>query len=498
MRSGQSNIPDLLKRSAFLSRSGIGMGAAALASLLNGNLAQASPRPEEESKNSSQKVAVAGGTPHFAPRAKQIIFLFMAGGPSQLDLFDYKPALNALDGKTVDPKEIGDQRFAQIRPRNRYMTPRLLASPYKFKQHGESGAYVSELLPHLSGVVDEITFIKSMHTDPKLIDHPFAQLMLTTGTQIEGRPSLGAWLSYGLGSENENLPAFIALLSNLFPRGGPGILGSGFLPSMHQGVPLRSEGDPILFLSNPNGMSSEVRRRTVDAVNSMNAIHQRLVGDPEISSRIAAYEMACRMQTSAPELVDLSSEPRHILELYGAEPGKTSFANNCLLARRLIEQGVRMVQLVDLDWDHHGDTQKRDMMKALPLQCQSVDRAVAGLLRDLRQRSLLDQTLVVWAAEFGRTPVRENRGAAQFIGRDHHPFAATFWMAGGGVRQGMTYGATDELGFQATENPMHIHDLQATILHLMGLDHERLTDRFQGREHRLTDVEGRVVQELFA
>lgn len=498
MHSGQSNIPDLLKRSAFLSRSGIGMGAAALASLLNGNLAKASPKPEEESANSAQTMPVAGGTPHFAPRAKQIIFLFMAGGPSQLDLFDYKPALNALDGKTVDPKEIGDERFAQIRPRNRYMTPRLLASPYKFKQHGESGAYVSELLPHLSGVVDEITFIKSMHTNPKLIDHPFAQLMLTTGTQIEGRPSLGAWLSYGLGSENENLPAFIALLSNLFPRGGPGILGSGFLPSMHQGVPLRSEGDPILFLSNPNGMSSEVRRRTVDAVNSMNAIHQRLVGDPEISSRIAAYEMACRMQTSAPELVDLSSEPRHILKLYGAAPGKTSFANNCLLARRLIEQGVRMVQLVDLDWDHHGDTQKRDMIKALPLQCQSVDRAVAGLLRDLRQRSLLDQTLVVWAAEFGRTPVRENRGAAQFIGRDHHPFAATFWMAGGGVRQGMTYGATDELGFQATENRMHIHDLQATILHLMGLDHERLTYRFQGREHRLTDVEGRVVQELFA
>ncbi len=304
MLSDHSKNYDLLKRSTFLARSGMGMGAAALASLLNSDSAKATQTPGEESTSSAPTGTTAVTPHHFAPRAKQIIFLFMAGGPSQLDLFDYKPALKEMDGKTIDQKELGEERFAQIRPRNRFRTPRLLASPYTFQQYGESGAYVSELLPHLSGVVDEITFIKSMRTDPTLIDHPFAQLMLTTGTQIEGRPSLGAWLSYGLGSENENLPAFIALLSNLFPRGGPGIIGSGFLPSKHQGVPLRSEGDPILFLSNPNGMSGDVRRRTVDVINSLNGIHQQLVGDPEISSRIAAYEMACRMQTSAPDLVD--------------------------------------------------------------------------------------------------------------------------------------------------------------------------------------------------
>ena len=484
----------LLNRNAFLRRSGFGLGAVTLAALM-------------QQASSAGDSAVGGGlnppgsktvAPHFPPRAKQLIFLFMAGAPSQLDLFDYKPALNAMGGKTADPAELGDERFRQIRPCNIHRTPRLLATPYQFQQHGNSGAWVSELLPNVAGVVDEIAFLKSMYTDPQLIDHPFAQLMLTTGTQIEGRPSLGAWLSYGLGSENENLPSFIALLSGLFPRGGPGILSSGFLPSLHQGVPLRSEGDPILFLSNPGGISQETRRRTVDVVKSMNEIHRGYIGDPEISSRIAAYEMACRMQTSAPEVVDISREPEHIQKLYGAEPGKTSFANNCLMARRLIEQGVRVVQLVDLDWDHHGDTKARDLMDALPKQCRSVDRAVAGLLRDLRERSMLDETLVVWAAEFGRTPVREDRGNGQFIGRDHHPFAATFWMAGGGVRPGITYGATDELGFQATEKPMHIHDLQATILHLMGIDHERLTFRFQGREHRLTDVGGNVVSEIIS
>lgn len=497
MASKQNSPFDPLRRRAFLSGSSGGLGAFALASLLDRDETLASA-PDETRLDGPAGSSGVSAAPHFAPKARRIIFLFMAGAPSQLDLFDYKPALKSFDGRTADPKELGKERFSQIRSRNPFSAPRLLATPYKFQQHGQSGAYVSELLPHISEVVDEITFIKSMYTDPRLIDHPFAQLMLTTGTQIEGRPSLGAWLSYGLGSENENLPAFIALLSNLSPRGGPGILGSGFLPSVHQGVPLRSEGDPILFLSNPGGMPHQTRRKTIDVIKSINEIHQQRVGDPEIASRIASCEMACRMQTSAPELVDLSNEPRHILDLYGAEPGKTSFANNCLLARRLIEKGVRMVQLVDLDWDHHGDTELRDIMTALPKQCRSVDRAVAGLLRDLRQRSLLDETLVVWAAEFGRTPIRENRAGGKYTGRDHHPFAATFWMAGGGVRQGMTYGATDELGFQAVENRMHIHDLQATILHLMGLDHKKLTYRFQGREQRLTDVEGRVVSDLFS
>ena len=491
MKGMGPDLLDLISRRTFLSRGSTGMGGFALASLLG-------DQASGDSTNVPAVAIPATALPHYAARAKRIIFLFMAGAPSQLDLFDYKPMLNKLNGTTADRELLGDVRFSQIRSRNRIRPSKLLGSPYQFKKHGKSGALVSELLPHFSGVVDEVAFMKGMRFDDQVFDHPFAQLKLMTGSQIEGRPSLGAWLSYGLGRENDNLPAFVVLLSNLLPRGGPGMMSAGFLPSVHQGVPFRCQGDPVLFLSNPNGITGDVRQRTVETINSLNGIRRNLIGDPEISTRIAAFEMAYRMQTSAPELVDFSQEPKYIQEMYGVESGKQSFANNCLLARRLIERGVRIVQLVDLDWDHHGDTQARDLLQALPNQCRSVDKAISALIVDLKQRGLLEETLVVWAAEFGRTPIDEERDGTIYIGRDHHPFAGTFWMAGAGVKKGITFGGTDELGFQAVENPIDVFDVQATILHLMGLDHERFTYRFQGRDFRLTDVAGRVIHELLA
>lgn len=487
MLSGTPDPIDLVSRRTFLARGSLGVGSLALATLLG---RETNLRGAEGPRTGSPR------TTHFAPRAKNIIYLFMSGGPSQMDLFDPKPTLTRLNGKTVDAEFLGDARYPHIQPKKKL--PRLLGSPYRFQQHGNSGATLSELLPHLSTVVDDIAFIKSIHSDTNVIDHPMAQLLLTTGTARDGHPCLGSWLSYGLGTENSSLPAFVVLLSSLLPRGGPGPLGTGFLPSVHQGVPFRSQGDPVLFLSNPPGVSAESRRDSIATINALNGIRRDEIGDPEISTRISSFELAFRMQTSAPELVDLSTEPRHIQELYGIEPGKPSFANNCLLARRLVEQGVRMVQLVDLDWDHHGDTKQRDLVHALPQQCQSVDQAITGLLCDLKQRGMLDETLVVWAAEFGRTPMNEERNESPLLGRDHHPLAATFWMAGGGVKPGITYGATDDLAFRVAENPVHIHDLNATILHLLGIDHERLTFRFEGREHRLTDVAGRVVHDLIA
>lgn len=484
MSSPSSSLIDLFSRRTFLSTGAMGLGSAALTSLLGQSVTAAMTKPSAFSPT------------HHEPKAKRVIFLFMAGAPSQLDLFDYKPKLNEFNGKTADRQLLGDVRFSQIKPRNANFPSKLLGSPYKFQQRGESGAWVSELLPHLAGIADELTFMKGMKFDPQNFDHPFAQMQLLTGGNLEGRPSLGAWLSYGLGSENENLPAFIVLMSNLVPRGGPGLISSGFLPSVHQGVPFCCQGDPILFLSNPAGISSSVRQRTIETINSLNRIRRDQLGDPEISTRIASFEMACRMQTSAPELVDFSSEPKHVLEMYGAEPGKQSFANNCLLARRLIEKGVRIVQLVDLDWDHHGDTKARDLIHALPNQCKSVDQSITALMTDLKQRGLLEDTLVVWAAEFGRTPIDEARGDTVFLGRDHHPFAGTFWMAGAGVKKGLTIGATDELGFQAVEATTDVFDFQATLLHLMGLDHEQFTYRSQGRDFRLTDVSGRVIHEI--
>ncbi len=476
------------QRRQFLLHGSLGMGSIALGTLFNGGASAEEPHPGIASSPYAAK------PPHFAPKAKQVIFLFMAGAPSQLDLFDYKPKLNEMDGKTVDPAVMGDDRFPNIKPERR--TPTLLGTPYKFQQHGASGAWVSELMPHLSGIVDDLTFVKSMYSDSNAIDHPRGQLFLATGAAFEGRPSLGAWLSYGLGSENEDLPAFVVLVSNQIPRGGPGIYGTGFLPGIHQGVTFRNQGDPVLFLRNPDGMTSDTRRRSIEAINALNRMRSELVGDPHIATRIAAFELAFKMQTSVPQLTDIAREPKHVHEMYGTTPGERSFANNCLLARRLVEQGVRIVQLVDLDWDHHGDTEKRDLLHALPKQCKSADQAVTALIKDLKQRDLLDETLVVWAGEFGRTPMNEDRLKRGLLGRDHHVRAFTAWMAGGGVKPGLTYGATDELGYSASENRVHMHDLQATILHLMGLDHERLTYRYQGRDFRLTDVGGHVVHDV--
>lgn len=479
MLSEQFSSMNPLDRRRFLDLGATGIGSLALASLL--------PSSGLATTSSSS----AG--PHFAPRAKNIIFLFMAGGPSQLDLFEDKPELRKRHGQVASKELLGSIRFPFVKD-----DPELLGSPYKFRRHGQSGAVVSELLPHLSGVVDELCFIKSMHTSNTAINHQDGQLFFTTGALREGRPSLGAWLSYGLGSENEDLPRFVVLLSNKVPRGGASIFGHGFLPATHQGVPFRTAGEPVLYLENPRGVSSDARRRSVETVGSLNRLLLEQVGDPEIEARIASFEMAYRMQTSVPELMEIEEEPEWVHRMYGTEPGRQSFANNCLLARRLVERGVRMVQLVDLDWDHHGDRKERDIIHALPAQCRTVDRAVAALIRDLKRRGLLDETLVVWGSEFGRTPMNEERGGSTFLGRDHHTAAFTIWMAGGGVQPGVTIGETDPLGLTITERPIHTHDLHATILHLLGLDHERLTYRFQGRPFRLTDVHGHVVPEVLA
>jgi len=473
---------DLLSRRRFLSAGACGIGSAALASLLGEDAG----------------AAVGGAAPpgpHFPAKAKNVIFLLMAGAPSQLDLFEDKPKLKALDGSSIEPARYEGLRFPFI-PKDRL--PRLLGSPYEFARHGRSGAIVSELMPHFSGVVDEVAFIKSMYTSNTAINHQDGQLFFTTGALREGFPSLGAWVSYGLGSASADLPAFVVMLSNRIPRGGASIYGPGFLPGQHQGVPFRNAGDPVLHLSNPAGVTDEARRRSIDSVNRLNRMRLDALGDPEIAARIESYELAYRMQSSVPGLMDIRAEPPAALELYGAEPGRASFANNCLLAARLVERGVRMVQLVDLDWDHHGDRQQRDIVHALPEQCRSVDRAIAGLITDLKQRGLLEETLVVWGGEFGRTPMNEERNGSTFLGRDHHTAAFTVWMAGGGVKPGVTYGATDDIGLEVTENPVHTHDLHATILHLLGLDHKRLTYRHSGRDFRLTDVGGNIVHPVLA
>jgi Protein of unknown function (DUF1501) len=463
-----------LTRRAFLHRSGVGLGAMALGGLLSHSLAGADGRPRST---------------HFAPRAKRVIYLHMVGAPSQLDLFDYKPALERHDGKPAPDAFIKGKRFAFLRGH-----PSIAASRFAFSRHGASGAEISELLPHLTGVADELTFVKSLHTDE--FNHAPAQLFLHTGFGRLGRPSMGSWVTYGLGSENADLPSYVVLLSGPLAGAGTSLWGPGFLPSVHQGVQFRSNGEPVLFLRNPEGHDSADRRRVLDTVKALNEAQLADVGDPEIATRISQYEMAFRMQTSVPELMDISREPKATLELYGAQPGKASFANNCLLARRMIERGVRMVQLYDADWDHHADLGAR-----LPRKCQDVDQGMAALIKDLRQRGLLDDTLVIWGGEFGRTPMSQTdsgTGNATKPGRDHHKDAFTMWLAGGGVKRGLTYGRTDELGYSIAEKPVHVHDLNATVLHLLGLDHERLTFRYQGRDFRLTDVHGHVVRDLLA
>jgi hypothetical protein len=430
--------------------------------------------------------------PHFAPKAKNVIFLFMAGGPSQLDLFDYKPKLNQYDGQVCPPELIKGERFAFIK-----IDPKLLGSPHHFSRHGECGAELSNLLPHLSTVVDDIAIVRSMHTTQ--FNHAPAQLFMSTGRQIAGNPSLGAWLTYGIGSESKDLPGFVVMLSGQnAPDGGRSCWGSGFLPSVYQGVEFRRSGDPVLFLSNPEGVSRQTRRESLDLLRELNTSSERDFGDPEISSRIAAYEMAYRMQLSVPELADISKEPQEMHELYGTTPGKESFANNCLLARRLVERGVRCVELFHRGWDTHGDTSNADIVNKLTFMCRETDRPVAALIKDLKHRGLLDSTLIVWGGEFGRTPMNEARNGSKFLGRDHHARAFTMWLAGGGIKPGISIGATDEVGFNIVQDPISVHDLHATMLYLMGFDHTRLTYRFQGRDFRLTDVAGEVVKKLLA
>lgn len=484
MPDSQRRLQSLTRRHLF-KQTGLGIGTIALSALLNeGHASTEAPAAVN---------SLTPRAPHFSPRVKNIIYLFMAGGPSQIDLFDPKPKLSQWSGRDVPGELIKNERFAFITG-----MPKLLGSPYAFDRHGQSGIELSTLLPELSKVVDEIAVVRSVHTNE--FNHGPAQLYMNAGHALGGRPSMGSWMTYGLGSENRDLPGFVVLLSgNSAPDAGASCWNSGFLPSVYQGVQLRSKGDPVLFLTNPDGVTRASRRATLDVIREMNESHLQETGDPEIATRIASYEMAYRMQTSVPELMDVGKEGDRAQAMYGAEPGKTSFANNCLMARRLVERGVRFVQLYHRGWDHHGNNAEADLLTSLPKLCRDTDRASAALLRDLDDRGLLDSTLVIWGGEFGRTPMSEERdGSKKFLGRDHHPRAFTMWLAGGGVKKGAVIGQTDELGYNIAETPVHVHDLHATILHLMGMDHTRLTFRSQGRDFRLTDVAGTVVKQLLA
>jgi hypothetical protein len=468
-------------RRHFFGHCGVGLGSIALGSLLAEDCGAAIEPPD-------LRDPLAPRPPHFAPRAKRVIFLFMAGGPSQLELFDFKPKLQELDGQVVPSSYTKNKRFAFIKG-----DAKLLGTRRKFARHGQSGAELSDLLPQLATIVDDVCIVKSMVTD--VFNHGPAKLFVNTGSSRFGLPSMGAWLTYGIGSQSRNLPGFLVLQSGpRGPRGGNPLWGSGFLPTAYQGVPLLPGAEPILNLASPPGIDRARQSEFFSTVQKLNSQRLAAVGDPEIATRIAAYEMAYRMQTSAPELIDIASETSQTLDAYGAEPGQTSFANNCLLARRLVERGVRFVQLYHTDWDHHGN---KDTHLGQPLddRCKEVDRPAAALVGDLKARGMLDDTLVIWGGEFGRTPMGEPR---DLIGRDHHVDGYTMWLAGGGVRGGQTIGATDELGYYAVEDRIHVHDLQATILHLLGLDHLKLTYRFQGRDFRLTDVAGSVVSKLLA
>jgi hypothetical protein len=467
-------------RRHFFARCGVGLGSIALASLLG------------KDSRAADKAFGAQRLGHFPARARSVIYLFMAGGPSQLELFDYKPKLQAYSDQPIPDSFISGRRFAFMDIFTKEH-PKLLGTTRRFNRHGQSGAWVSECLPHLAGVADDLTFVRSVATD--VFNHAPAKLFANTGSSQFGRPSMGAWVTYGIGSESDSLPGFVVLQSGpRGPRGGAVNWGSGFLPSAYQGVPLRSGGDPILNLATPPSFSNASQRRTISAISELNRARLDVTDDPEIATRISAYEIAYKMQSSAPELIDLGSETAQTLKLYGAEPGRPSFANNCLLARRLVERGVRFVQLYHTDWDHHG-VPGQTLTKDLDTVCRDIDQPCAALIRDLKSRGLLDSTLVVWGGEFGRTPMGEIR---ESVGRNHHIDAMTMWFAGGGVKPGLTLGETDEFGFAPIADRVHIHDVQATILHSLGLDHLRLTFRFQGRDFRLTDVGGNVVAKMLA
>lgn len=471
-----SNIQhvETFSRRDLLGRVGYGMGSVALSSMFANELLSA---PSSKDPLAPQKA-------HFPAKAKNVIFLHMVGAPSHLDLYENKPKLVEYSGKDCPEEFLEGQRFAFIRG-----TPKLLGSEFKFQQHGESGMVVSEVMPNLAKHADKLCMIKTLHTEH--FNHAPAQLFFETGFGRFGRPTMGSWVTYGLGSENRNLPGFVVLITGNVAGAGNSLWGNGFLPSAYQGIEFRSTGDPVLFLSNPQGVDSAGRKRIVDGINSLNQAQLDTVGDPEIEARIAQYEMAYRMQSSVPELMDISAESKQTHEMYGTEPGKASFANNCLLARRLVERGVRFVQLFDQGWDHHGG-----VFSSLRSKCKQVDQPIAALLNDLEQRGLLNETLVVWGGEFGRTPLMQGDRAK--VGRDHHKDAYCVWMAGGGTKGGTVYGETDELGYYSTKNPVHVNDFHATMLHLLGLNHEQLTYKFQGRPFRLTDVGGHVIHDLIA
>ena len=464
--------PKLITRRWFFEQCGVGLGAIALGSLFRQN-GWAAP--------AALANPLAPKQPHFLPKAKRVIFLFMAGAPSHLELFDHKPALTKWNGQPPPADLIKNYRAAFINP-----NAALLGPKFKFAKYGQSGAELSELLPHLAAIADDIAIVKSMHTDA--FNHAPAQILMSTGSQQFGRPSLGAWTTYGLGCETQDLPSFVVFSTgNKGPSGGASNWGPGFLPSVHQGVMFRSVGDPVLYLSNPKGVDEPIQRDSLAAIQRLNQKHLDVVGDPEIATRINAFELAHRMQLAAPEVMDISKESKATLEMYGAEPGQGSFANSCLLARRLVEQGVRFVEIFHESWDQHGS-----LVADLKKNCLKTDQAAAALIKDLKQRGMLEDTLVVWGGEFGRTPMVQGGDD----GRDHHPNCFTMWLAGGGVKPGLTLGESDEFGFNVTKDPVHVHDLHATIMHLLGFDHTKLTYRFQGRDFRLTDVHGEVVKKL--
>ncbi len=459
-------MQNLIARRWFMEKCGVGMGSLALSSLLGAATDPMAPKQ-----------------PHHKPKAKNVIYLFMAGGPSHIEMFDNKPMLAKFDGTLPPADLLKGYRAAFINPNSKLLGPK-----FKFAKHGQAGTEISELLPHTAGIVDDLCIVKSMVSDA--FNHAPAQLLMNTGTMQFGRPSMGAWTVYGLGNESKDLPAFVVFSSgSKGPSGGSSCWGSGFLPSVYQGVQLRNSGDPVLYLSNPRGVDSATQRESLDTIQAMNRERLATTGDPEIATRINSFEMAYRMQSSAPELMDLSKESKATLDSYGIEPGKPSFAYNCLLARRLVERGVRFVQLYHEAWDQHGS-----LVSGLKKNCKDTDQACAALVKDLKQRGLLEDTLVIWGGEFGRTPMVQ--GGSD--GRDHHPNAFTMWLAGGGVKPGTVLGESDELGFNVTKDKVHVHDLHATCMHLLGFDHLKLTYRFQGRDYRLTDVHGNVVEKMLA
>lgn len=476
-----------ITRRHFLYECGLGLGSLALGSLVG-----CSSKPAVSNDLFSTAHPLLPKAPHFPGRAKSVIYLHMAGAPSQLDLFDYKPELAKMSGQLCPPSFLEGKKFAFIRG-----VPKMLGPQASFKQHGQSGAWVSENLPHIASIADEITFLKAMQTDQ--FNHAPAQLLLHTGSPRLGRPSMGSWVTYGLGSENSNLPGYVVLTSGgRNPDAGKSVWASGFLPSVYQGVQCRSEGAPVLFLNDPEGIDRDERHASIEAINEVNKLHHQKTGDPEILSRIAQYEMAYKMQISVPEVMNINDEPEYIHQMYGTQPGKESYANNCLLARKLVEKGVRFIQLFDWGWDSHGATAGEALNTGFKNKCRQIDKASTALLLDLKQRGLLDETLIIWGGEFGRTPMQENRDGKEspFIGRDHHTEAFTIWMAGGGIKQGYTHGETDEIGYKGVKGRVTPHDLQATILNQLGFNHEQFTYQFQGRPFRLTDVDGTVIREI--